>query len=297
VPEVARECEWLVIFQRTAQWVMPLLNKPYTDEQRARLRRHPWLARLLHWYYGKLFELGSVAVRGNRLLLRLLSRSVQRHLETVKDPELRARLTPDYQAACKRLIFSSDFYPAVQRDNVEVVTEHIARVVPDGVVTEDGELHELDVLILATGFHAHDYMRPMKLANEEGRTLEEAWQERPTAYRTVALPGFPNFFMLIGPHSPIGNYSLIDIAELQADWILQCIEMVRSGRCRSVDPSEQATRAYNESMADSFVGTVWLSGCDSWYLDESGLPNAWPYSYAEFRRQMEKPRLDELVLS
>jgi cation diffusion facilitator CzcD-associated flavoprotein CzcO len=297
VPEVARVAQRLSLFQRTPQWVFPLLNKAYTPEQRERLRRSPARARLMHWYYGKLFELFSSAVRGNRVLLAMLARGSRRNLEQVRDPELRRKLTPDYQAACKRLIFSSEFYSAVQRPNVDVVIQKIQRIAPEGVVTGDGVLHPLDVLVLATGFHAHDYMRPMKLVGEDGRTLDDAWKDGPHAYRTVALPGFPNFFMLIGPHSPIGNYSLIDIAELQAGYIMECLSLYTQGRCTTVEPSDAATRAFNAALKGSFAGTVWLSGCDSWYLDQNGLPNVWPWSYAEFRRQMKQPVLEELRLS
>ena len=297
LPKLARVAKRASLFQRTAQWVFPLFNTAYTEEQRARLRRFPLLARLVHWYYAKLFELFSSALLGNRLLLGLISRGSRKNLEQVRDPELRRRLTPDYQAACKRLIFSSDFYRAMQRPNVELVTAHIARMVPEGLVTDDGVLHPLDVLIMATGFRAHDYMRPMKLVAENGLTLDDAWKGGPHAYRTVAIPGFPNFFMLIGPHSPIGNYSLIDIAELQAGYILKCLKLYTDGRCSSIEASESATRAYNESLKGSFVGTVWLSGCNSWYLDQNGLPNVWPWSYAEFRRQLQAPVLEELRLS
>jgi cation diffusion facilitator CzcD-associated flavoprotein CzcO len=297
LPELARRAEKVSLFQRTAQWVFPLLNRAYTAAERRRLRRVPALPRLLHWYYGKLFELFSSAVRGNRVLLGLLARGSRRNLERVRDPELRRRLTPDYQAGCKRLIFSTEFYPAVQRANVDLVTGKIERIAPEGVVTDDDRLHPLDVLILATGFRAHDYMRPMKLVGEGGHTLEDAWKDGAHAYRTVALPGFPNFFMLVGPHSPIGNYSVIDIAELQAGYIMQCLRLYTDGRCTTVEAREGATRAFNGSLKGSFAGTVWLTGCNSWYLDESGMPNVWPWSYAEFRRQMRNPVLEELRLS
>jgi len=297
LPEVAEVAGRVSLFQRTAQWVFPLGNKPYSPEQRERLRRFPVLQRLLYRYYAWLFELASRGVIGDKLLLTLIARACRRNLENVEDPELRGKLTPDYQAACKRLIGSTRFYPAVQRENVEVVTEPIARITPAGVETEDGRLHALDVLVLATGFRAHDYMRPMKLLGEEGQSLDEAWQGGVRAHRTLTLPGFPNFFMLIGPHSPIGNYSLIDIAELQVGYVMQCIERWVSGDFDRIAPTERATQRYNALLKDSFSGTVWLSGCASWYLDESGLPVLWPLPYAEFRSQMRRPRFEEFELS
>ena len=297
IPRVAEVAARLEVFQRTAQWVFPVPNAAYSEAQKARLHRFPWLNRLLHWGYGRLFTLASAGVLGNRLILDAIARGCEKNLARVRDPELRRKLTPDYQAACKRLIMSDELYPAIQRENVEVVTEPIARIVPEGVETGDGLVHELDVLVLATGFHAHHYMRPMKVHGEGGLTLEDAWRDGVKGYRTIALPGFPNFFTLIGPHSPIGNYSLIDIAEHQTRYVMQCLERFRKGELRTLVPREDATRAFNDTLKQAFTGTVWLSGCSSWYLDESGLPVLWPFPYREFRRQMRRPRWDEFELT
>ena len=150
--------------------------------------------------------------------------------KNVHDPDLRERLRPEYRAACKRLIMSPDFYDAIQQPNAELVTEPIERVEPGGVRTKDGVLHELDVLVLATGFHANAFMRPMKLVGRNGVTLEDAWTPRPEAYLSISMPDFPNFFMLNGPNGPVGNFSLIEVAELQFAYILQLVERLRAGR-------------------------------------------------------------------
>ncbi len=296
VPQAQREAAHVSVFQRTAQWIYPVDNPAYSDAQKARLRRHPWLNKLIYAFYAELFRLVSTAVLGNRFLYTRLARNCRRNLEQVRDPELRRKLTPDYAAACKRLVLSSEFYPAVQNSNVDIVTEPIARVTPGGVETADGTLHPLDVLILATGFKAHNYMRPMKLVGEGGVTLDEQWKRGPRAYRTVALPGFPNFFMLQGPHSPIGNYPLIDIGERQAGYILQCLERWMAGDADLIAPRAEATLEYNRKLDAALQGTIWVSGCQSWYLDESGLPNLWPHKYAEFARQMSRPLWDEFEL-
>lgn len=293
IPRVQQVASSLSVFQRTAQWIFPVPNHRYSEAQQERLRRFPWLNRLVYAGYARLFRLISSAVLGNQFLLNRIAQGCRKNLDSVSDPELRRKLTPDYEAGCKRLIMSAEFYPAVQKPNVEIVTDGIARVTPAGVETDDGRLHELDALILATGFHAHSYMRPIKMVGEDGITLEEAWRGGPRAYRTVALPGFPNFFMAMGPHSPIGNYSLIDIAERQVGYIMQCIEAWRAGKFEQIAPTAEATRAFNQTLESSFEGTIWLSGCQSWYLDESGLPNVWPFPYAEFQRQMERPDFDE----
>jgi cation diffusion facilitator CzcD-associated flavoprotein CzcO len=144
--------------------------------------------------------------------------------ENVHDPDLRERLRPEYRAACKRLIISPNFYDAIQRPNAELVTDRIDRVEADGLRTSDpstGEtcLHELDVLVLATGFHADAFMRPMSVVGREGRTLADAWADRPNAYLSISIPDFPNFVTLNGPNGPVGNFSLIEVAELQFAYI------------------------------------------------------------------------------
>ena len=154
--------------------------------------------------------------------------------DNVADPVLRERLRPDHRAACKRLILSPDFYDAIQRPNAELVTEAIERIEAGGVRTSDGRLHQLDVLVLATGFKADAFMRPMEVVGRDGITLEEAWTPRPEAYLSVSVPDFPNFFMLNGPNGPIGNFSLIEVAELQFRYIIQLIDRLRSGDCREV---------------------------------------------------------------
>lgn len=298
VPEVQKLAARLHLFQRTPQWIFPLPNRAYGERARARLRRHPWLAGWLRGAYSKLFEWTFArAVVGNKALLGFIAWMCRYHLESkVRDPVLREKLRPAYQAACKRLIFGTGFYEALQQPNAELVTAGIERVEPTGVRTADGRLHELDVLVLATGFQAHAFMRPMELVGEKGLTLAEAWADGARAYRSVALPGFPNFFMLIGPNSPIGNYSLITIAELQVDYVMQLIELWRSGRADAIAPREEPTRRFNEALRAAMPGTVWVTGCKSWYLDDHGHPAMWPWSFERFRAEMAHPQLAEFAL-
>lgn len=184
----------LSVFQRTPQWLLPFPDHAYSAGQKARRRRSPLLGRLAYRAYGLIFEWTFArAVIGNRFLQGCFQQLCRLNLRrAVKDRALRARLTPTYRAGCKRLTFSSAFYPAIQHPNAELVDAAIDRIVPGGVVTADGRLHPLDVLILATGFHAHDYMRPMRVTGACGLTLDEAWKDGPESYLTVAMPGFPN---------------------------------------------------------------------------------------------------------
>ena len=197
---------------------------------------------------------------------------------------------------CKRLVLSSGFYPAMQRDNVELVTEAIDHVRPEGVVTADGALHELDVLVLATGFDSHAYLRPIELVGKDGLTLEQAWRDGPRAYRTVALPGFPNFFM-VGPHSPFGNHSLMPIAEVQADYAMRWIRLWQRGLVDVLAPTEEATERFNDQLRAAMPGTIWVTGCTSWYLGPEGVPEVWPWTPRRHRELLHEPVPEDFELT
>jgi cation diffusion facilitator CzcD-associated flavoprotein CzcO len=214
----------------------------------------------------------------------------------VKDRELREKLRPHYQAACKRLIMSENFYEAIQRPNARLVTERIERVEKSGVRTADGRLHELDVLIMATGFRVDRFVRPMQVSGRDGVVLDDVWQHGPFAYMALSVPDFPNFFMLNGPNSPVGNFSLIDVAELQFSYIMQLIERVRSGACREISAAQAAMERFDVERKEAAKTTIWNSGCKSWYLDADGLPTAWPWTYDRFRAEMSTPRLSDYEL-
>jgi cation diffusion facilitator CzcD-associated flavoprotein CzcO len=217
--------------------------------------------------------------------------------QTVRDPALREKLRPSYRAACKRLVMSPDFYHAIQKPNAEVVTEGIERVEEEGVRTRDGRLHELDVLVLATGFRVDRFVRPMEVIGRGGRRLDEVWAQRPSAYLSISVPGFPNFFMLNGPNGPVGNFSLIEVAELQLGYVLQLVEWIRSGRCRAVSPSEETTRRFEAERTEAARHTIWGSGCRSWYLDDRGVPMSWPWTFERFREEMAAPKPDAYELA
>jgi cation diffusion facilitator CzcD-associated flavoprotein CzcO len=208
---------------------------------------------------------------------------------SVRDPQLRAKLTPKDLPMCKRMIFAGHYYRSVRQPGVEVITDAIDHIEPGGVVTADGTLHELDLLVYATGFDARAYVRPLELIGEGGLTLNEAWADGPMAYRSVAVPGFPNLFMLMGPHSPIGNQSLVPIAEDQANYAMWWINQLRDGVVRTAAPTEAATKDYNESMKAAMPRTIWVTGCSSWYLGRDGLPELFPWTPDTHRELLRQP--------
>ncbi len=284
----------LTVFQRTAQWVMPIENPAYSEEERAAFRKQPELMAEIRAEIARAFVDGfaNVLVDATSPVLDAIHTACEENLEkSVADPELKEKLRPDYRAACKRLIMSADFYDAIQRPNARLVTEDIQRIEASGVRTRDGQLHELDVLVLATGFRVDRFMRPMQVVGRDGTTLEEAWRGGPRAYMAITMADFPNFFMLNGPNGPVGNFSLIDIAELQFSYILQLVDQVRSGACKEVSASRTAMERFDTERREAALKTIWSSGCKSWYLDAEGVPMAWPWTYDRFREEMARPRL------
>jgi len=277
--ELGGNVQQLKVFQRTAQWIAPWPNREYTRVTKALMRRLPLLNAVVYrfwaWFVSSIFGRAPVEPGWQRWLYSVQCRWNLRL--SVRDPVLRRKLTPKDQPMCKRLVFAGNYYKAVQKPDVEVITEGIDHIEPRGVVTADGVLHELDVLVFATGFDARAYVRPMEVIGENGIALNDVWADGPFAYRSIAVPGFPNLFMMTGPHSPIGNQSLVPVAEDQADYAMWWITQIRDGRIIAAAPTEAATKEYNDSMKAAMPNTVWLTGCSSWYLGKDGLPELFPW--------------------
>jgi cation diffusion facilitator CzcD-associated flavoprotein CzcO len=288
----------LSLFQRTAQWIMPQENPAYTDNERAAFGADRENLAELRQRLSDMFDLfANAVIDADSPEIHMIEAACLSNLEhSVHDPELRERLRPTYRAACKRLIISPDFYDAIQRPNADLVTDPIVRVEPEGVRTSDGRLHELDVLVLATGFHADAFMRPMEVVGRNGTTLEDAWTPRPEAYYSISIPEFPNFFMLNGPNGPVGNFSLIEVAEIQFRYVMQLVERVRAGEYREICATHDALAAFERARERAASNTVWVTGCRSWYLDDRGLPAVWPWPFTQFREQMRTPDLEAFEL-
>jgi cation diffusion facilitator CzcD-associated flavoprotein CzcO len=281
------------LFQRSAQWVFPFPNPAYTRLGKALQRWVPGLGRAIYYAYRGALELVAGALVKPGLRRRLISAVCRANLRTVRDLRLRRALTPDHQPMCRRLIISGGFYRAIQRPDVDLITAGIDHVTPDGIVTTDGRLHQVDVIALATGFDAHAFMRPMGLIGEHGLTLAEAWRDGPRAHLTASLPGFPNFFMLLGPHSPVGNYSLTALAETQAGYILDWIQRWRRREFDTAAPTQAATDKFNAEMQAAMPNTVWATGCTSWYIGQDGHPELWPWNPGRLRLRLSQPELGD----
>jgi cation diffusion facilitator CzcD-associated flavoprotein CzcO len=284
----------LTLFQRTAQWIMPQDNPAYTDDEQATFRDDPQRLAGLYSELSQQFDVfANAVVDADSPGMKIVENLCRDNLEnSVRDPDLRERLRPNYRAACKRLVVSPNFYDAIQQPNAELVTDGIDQIEAGGVRTRDGRLHELDVLVLATGFKANAFMRPMHVKGRDSETLSQAWADRPTAYLSISIPGFPNFFMLNGPNGPVGNFSLIEVAELQFGYIMQLVERLRSGDCREISAKRTATEDHEAARTEAAKNTIWSTGCRSWYLDDRGIPAVWPWPFDRFRAEMDAPQLD-----
>ncbi len=280
----------LSVFQRTAQWVYPVQDTP-----------NPWWRRLAfklsgkHWqrYYQQLRS--ETEARGKAATSSEEGRRARDQVcidahASIRDPQLRAKLTPTYEVGCKRLVFSDGFHEAVQHPSIDVVTDPIERIVPQGVVTKGGVLHELDVLALATGFDAHAYIRPMTVTGSGGVTLDQVWADLPLTYRAIMIPHMPNFLMINGPYSPGGTSSVVGIAEVQVDYILQLVDRI-AATSALLSPRAEPSREWLEAIREKARGSVWgTGGCTSWYLDKTGTPTLDTSTLSELTAQLASVR-------
>lgn len=286
VTALAGKVRQLNLFQRTPQWVLRVPNEYFSEEDREGFREAP--ERMREIYEGAI-ELNKALSTGvmyaDSPFRQTVVDSCHQNLAKIRDPELRRRLTPDYEPGCKRLVMSPDFYEAIQRPQTELIDEGIERVLPHAILTRTGRTVETDVLVLATGFDAAAYVRPMQLIGHEGVSLDEVWSPRPTAYHSMAVPQMPNFFMIGGPYSPVGNISLVLVSEWQTDWIMKCVRRV-AAKGVALMPTREATAACVENFRNAARKTIWATGgCTSWYQDEEGIPLIYPYTFDHFRTE------------
>jgi cation diffusion facilitator CzcD-associated flavoprotein CzcO len=283
VPAIAPRVSRLLVFQRTPAWLIPRMNRRITGIERSAYRRFPGMQRTVRAKQMFKHELLGLLLRTPRRA-RLIEAVARLHLKRqVDDPALRAKLTPSFRAGCKRLIIADDWYPALARPNVDVVTDAITEIRPEGVVTADGTVHAADTLILGTGFEIMPVADPLR--GRDGVPLAERWAKHREAYLGTTVAGYPNYFMLVGPNTATGHTSVLLYAEAQIEYVLQCLRHVERHGARSIEVRAERQHAFSESIREKLQGTVWLlGGCDSWYLNERGGTSVlWPGTTWEFQ--------------
>lgn len=272
IPAIASQVGKLDVFQRSAAWVIPKRDRRIPERVRQRFRRFPWLQRLVRWLLFGLSEaMGPIIVLNSKRLSAIGERASLRHLEaSVSDPELRRKLTPDFQFGCKRVLISDDYWSTLERENVELVTEPIAEIRADGIETKDGRLHPADVIVVATGFALGLASAPFPVTGRGGRSLSDVWSRGAVAYKGMTVSGFPNWFIMMGPNTGPGHTSVIVYTEAQIAYILQAVRKLRSENLRFVDVRQDVQDRYNAGLQARMKYTSWSSGCNSWYLDADG---------------------------
>ena len=287
VPAIQPEVEHLTVYQRSPGWTIPKMDFAYRERTLRLFERFPLLQRLDRAVTMAVQELGAAAMtRYPRLLpaIRAIGRWQISH--AIEDPELRRKVTPRDEIGCKRIMLTDDWYPTLTRPNVELVSDRIAAVTPSGVRTADGRERAADVLVLATGFRAHDFVAPMEIAGEGGRTLAQTWGGEPRAYLGVTVPGFPNLFLLYGPNTNGGTGSVPYTIEAAMGHVISALNALDRTDARRIEVRAEAAAAFDRELRTALAGTVWHSGCTNWYVDENGFdPNQWPWQWATYRRR------------
>jgi cation diffusion facilitator CzcD-associated flavoprotein CzcO len=283
VPSIQPQVEHLTVFQRTAAFVVPHNNHPLKPRTKALYKIFPWLQWLPRVSVYWMREVLAIGFTKNPKILKRAEVAWRKHMESaIADPAMRAQLTPTYDLGCKRVLPSNDFYPAIARPNVSLVTEKIIEFRPDSVVTADGAEHKVDTVILATGFRVADYPMFTRIAGAGGTTLAEALGG---TYLGTVVPGFPNYFQLTGANTGLGHSSMLFMIESQLNYIVDGIAKAEAaGGQFEVRPEVAA--AYNAELQRKLPRTVWGSGCSSWYLDGEGRNlTLWPGFTFDFRRR------------
>jgi cation diffusion facilitator CzcD-associated flavoprotein CzcO len=301
VAALAGTSQSLKHFQRTPQWIMPTVNTQFSEEERAAFHADENLLRSLHMTpemeQGMRYFIRAVMDASSPEMAIIEGVALKNLEDNVQDPMLREKLRPNYRAACKRLIMSPDYYRKVQLPGVEVVVDKIDRIEPAGIRTIDGTLHEIDTLVFATGFHAQNFMRPMNVVGRNGTRLNDLWDHRPSAYLAIAVPDLPNFFLLNGPSAPFGNFSNIEVVERQMNFVMQMLDLLRAGEARGITVKRDAMARYDDELIEAVKGTIWSTGCSSWYLDADGIPTIWPFTFDDFIERTSNPRREDLELT
>jgi cation diffusion facilitator CzcD-associated flavoprotein CzcO len=294
VPEVAEVAGRLDVFQRTAPWVLPRIDFRMRDWMKSLFRRVPLTQKALRGVIWSIQESVAFPLTVKPALTKPLEAAGRRNIARgVKDRALRKRLTPDYKVGCKRILLSNTYYPAFARDNVDLVTDPIARITESGIETASGELREVDVIVCATGFDIREAFEQAAVSGHDGVALSDLFAQRIEAHRGTMVSGFPNAFLLSGPNTGTGNMSQVFMIEQQIGFVQNALDAMRRKGTDRIEVTPEAQRAFNDELVERMDGTVWVTGgCKSWYLTEDGHSGVlWPGFSSVFRRELSE--LDE----
>ncbi len=277
VPAIAPAVEHLTVFQRSPIWITPRLDRPYAPAEQRRFARVPGAARWHRWKIWWTYERANFEAAAEQTVT--MTALAQSYLERkITDPELRAKLTPDYPVGCKRPLISREWLPALTRPNVRLVTEPITEITEAGIRTADGEEHAVDTIIFGTGFRANEYMTAVDFYGRDGRRLHDDWRDGAEAYLGLTVSGYPNLFMLYGPNTN-GVNSVIFMHEAQVNYIMSALRTMKRRRVRSLDIRRSVMDRYNRKLQAAMATTVWTAGCTNYFRAAGGkVVTQLPYS-------------------
>jgi cation diffusion facilitator CzcD-associated flavoprotein CzcO len=294
IPKIAPDVERLVVFQRTANWVYPLHNFGYPAWVLRLFRSVKWLERFYRWWLLLLCDARSLLFGKESWLNRGFTGVLWLSMRRRFAPKLRDKLIPSHAAGCKRTLLSSEYSRALTRQNVQLVDQSIRRIERDGIRTDDAGFHQVDTIILATGFETTKFLFPMEIVGRDRILLSEAWKPRPRTYWGIMTPGFPNFFVLYGPNTNLGHNSIILMVESQVRYVMSCLREMERRDSTFIEPREAAVEKFDQMLQTRLDGTVFAGDCRSWYKTaDGGIVNNWCSSALEYRWRTRKPKLED----
>ncbi|OBF46558.1 flavin-containing monooxygenase [Mycolicibacterium monacense] len=296
VPEIADRVAHLDVYQRTAPWLLPRFDRPFTRAEKWAFRNVPGFLRLARAGIYTSREVQVVGLAKNPNLMKgfeLLSRAKIR--TEIKDPELRRKVTPNFRIGCKRMLISNDWYPTLDRGHVDLITDGIHEIDGNRIIATDGTAREVDALVVATGFHVTDSPMFDTVCGADGASLTQRFADKGMrAYKGTTIAGYPNMFVLVGPNTGLGHSSMVYMIESQLNYVVDAVSTMREEGLRTVEVKQDALAAYNERLQQALSGSVWMTGkCASWYLDAHGNNTTlWPDFTFRFRNQTRRFDLD-----
>jgi cation diffusion facilitator CzcD-associated flavoprotein CzcO len=296
IPKVAEHASRLHVFQRTPPWIQPKPDFILPSRARRIFRRVPGAQRAFRNTIYWALETRAAGFTIHPRLMAPQEKIARAHIaRQIEDPALRAKVTPDYTIGCKRILLSSDYYPALTKPQVDVVTDGIAEITETGLVTTDGTAYDVDVMIYGTGFKVTDALVEQRIVGKNGQKIQDAWADGIEAHHGVTIAGFPNFFMLLGPNTGLGHNSVVFMIESQVQHVLSCLRLLSEEKAEVIEVRAPAQRRFNDRLQRRLGKAVWSEGgCKSWYLDEHGVNRTlWPgFTFEYWARTRRARRAD-----
>ncbi len=298
VPEIQPKVKKLYLMQRTAPWVLPKPDGAFTATQNVLFEKIPFVQKLNRDFIYYLNEAQVVGMMYNDNILKLGEMLGKRHINKyIKDPELKRKLTPTFKLGCKRVLLSNNYYQAMAQPNLDVITDGIQKFTKDSVVTNDGKSRKIDAIILGTGFHVADSFQYYNVQGKDGAQLKEVLGGSPEAYYGTSIHHFPNLFIMLGPNTGLGHNSMVYMIESQTNYIIDCVQKMLHQNIKSIEVKKEVQTKFNIEIQKKLEGTIWLSGCKSWYLSADGKNHTvWPGFTLEFRNRTKTINLNDYIV-